>query len=98
MRTIAFLQPRVLTFGNGCQQDAVAYLQATPLKRIHIVGSPSLAHPIEDLSEQLRRARCTVTTQYSSRAEPTIRDFSAALDRARDAKRRKDAKRRSDAD
>jgi alcohol dehydrogenase class IV len=86
MRTIAFLQPRVLTFGNGCQQDAVAYLQATPLKKIHIVGSPSLAHPIEDLSEQLRRAGCTVTTQYSSRAEPTIRDFSAALDRARDAK------------
>jgi alcohol dehydrogenase len=66
-------------------KDAVTHLQSLPKKRIHVVGSPSLASTIAAMREQLVREGYTVTVDSPARAEPTIRDFYEALTTARAA-------------
>lgn len=83
MRPITFLQPRRLTFGNGCIRDCIAYTTSLEEPRVHIVSSPSMTGRVAALQATLDSSGCSVSTDLSIRVEPTIKIFEEALDRAR---------------
>lgn len=85
MRPITFHQPPRLTFGNGTIREALAYLQALPHRRIHLVSSPHRAHHIAELSQQLTSHGCIITTDLTTNREPTLAMFHEALTRAKAA-------------
>ncbi|HEV2578113.1 MAG TPA: iron-containing alcohol dehydrogenase [Acidobacteriaceae bacterium] len=85
MRSVTFLQPNRLTFGDGCLAEALTYLTALPSRRIQIVHSPSLAAVVDRMQEGLIIAGCSVTTNPVPAGEPTITAFNSALSHARAA-------------
>ncbi|HZQ44171.1 MAG TPA: iron-containing alcohol dehydrogenase [Acidobacteriaceae bacterium] len=84
-RSITFLQPNRLTFGNGCLAEALTYLAALASRRIQIVHSPSLTAVVDRMKEALFIAGCSVTTNPVPAGEPTISAFNSALAHARAA-------------
>jgi len=83
MRTITFLQPTRLVFGQGCLEDCVEYVALQAQRRVRVVSSRSMRRVAEELGSKLTAKGSTVTFDFSIDREPTLAMFAAALAEAR---------------
>jgi alcohol dehydrogenase len=85
MRTLTFLQPQRLVFGCGCVAECLDYLKSVAPAHLRILTSPALASVASSLRAELGRAGLSASVDTGIQGEPTIADFEATTERARQA-------------
>ncbi|MGQ9553679.1 MAG: iron-containing alcohol dehydrogenase [Anaerolineae bacterium] len=83
MRTITLLQPRRITFGNGCARNCVDDIRSLNLGRVFLVTSPPLLGHVGPIVAELRQGGIAVEVYSAVVGEPTIDTLSQALAAAR---------------
>ena len=83
MKAITLLQPKRITFGNGCAQTCVGDIQALGLRRVFMVTSPPVLGHAEPIAGALRQAGVSVDLYSAVSNEPTIDTLGEVLAEAR---------------
>jgi len=86
MRILTLLQPQRLVFGCGCVAECLAYLESLAPAHLYIVTSAALASVASSLQAELGRAGVSASVDTGIKGEPTIADFEAVTERARQSK------------
>ena len=85
MRTLTFYQPQRLVFGCGCLAECLEYLKALAPSHLRILTSSVLAPAATHIKDELARAGIVTSVDLAIPSEPTITDFEAATERAKEA-------------
>ena len=83
MKAITLLQPQKIVFGTGCIQTLVDDYQKLGLKRLFVLTAPPIRPLIDDALSQLQQAGIATEVYQDIVAEPTVNDFLAILEVAR---------------
>ena len=83
MKPITILQPQKIVFGTGCIQTFVEDYQKLGLKRLFTLTAPPIRPLIAEALDELQQAGVAVEVFDHILAEPTVSDFKAILERAR---------------
>ena len=83
IRKIALLQPRQIVFGRDCVRECVSYLGGSGAQRVFLVTGPRTRHLAAAITEQIRREALEVAIYDQIHREPSVGDFEAALQAAR---------------
>lgn len=84
MNTITILQPHKITFGTGCIDSFRSDVLNLGHKRLFAVVASCVADRTAPIFDQLREAGVEVEVCHDIKAEPTLNDFYAVLQKARD--------------
>ena len=83
MRPITLQQPQRIVFGTGCIHTFVEEYQRLGLRRLFVLTAPPIRPLIDQPLADLQAAGITVDVVQDIVAEPTLNDFNAILERAR---------------
>ena len=86
MKAITLLQPQKIVFGTGCIQTLVEDYKKMGLQRLFVLTAPPILPLIEEPLADLRQAGISIEICQNIVAEPTVNDFKAILERARQFK------------
>ena len=86
MKAITLLQPQKIVFGTGCIETFVEDYQKLGLQRLFVLTAPPIRPLIEEPLETLRKAGISIEIFQNILAEPTVNDFKAILEVAREFK------------
>ncbi len=86
MKAITLLQPQKIVFGTGCIETFVEEYKKLGLKRLFVLTAPPILPLIEEPLEELRKAGICIEIFQNILAEPTVNDFKAILEVAREFK------------
>ena len=86
MKAITLLQPQKIVFGTGCIETFVEDYQKLGLQRLYVLTAPPIRPLIEEPLETLRKAGISIEIFQNILAEPTVNDFKAILEVAREFK------------
>ena len=86
MKAITLLQPQKIVFGTGCIETFVEDYKKLGLQRLFVLTAPPIRPLIEEPLETLRKAGISIEIFQNILAEPTVNDFKAILEVAREFK------------
>ena len=86
MKAITLLQPQKIVFGTGCIETFTEDYQKLGLQRLFVLTAPPIRPLIEEPLEALRKAGISIEIFQNILAEPTVNDFKAILEVAREFK------------
>ena len=86
MKAITLLQPQKIVFGTGCIETFVEDYKKLGLQRLFVLTAPPIRPLIEEPLETLRKAGISIEISQNILAEPTVNDFKAILEVAREFK------------
>ena len=86
MKAITLLQPQKIVFGTGCIETVVEDYKKLGLQRLFVLTAPPIRPLIEEPLETLRKAGISIEIFQNILAEPTVNDFKAILEVAREFK------------
>ena len=86
MKAITLLQPQKIVFGTGCIETFVEDYKKLGLQRLFVLTAPPIRSLIEEPLETLRKAGISIEIFQNILAEPTVNDFKAILEVAREFK------------
>ena len=84
MKAITLLQPQKIVFGTGCIQTLVEDYKKLGYSRLFVLTAPPILPLIEEPLKELRNAGIQIEVFQNILAEPTVNDFKAILQVARD--------------
>ena len=84
MKAITLLQPQKIVFGTGCIQTFVEDYKKLGCQRLFVLTAPPIMPLIEAPMEELRKTGVSIEINQSLTAEPTVNDFKAILEVARE--------------
>jgi alcohol dehydrogenase class IV len=85
MRTIRFLQPKLLVYGSGCASECAQNLLAQGYRKVFLVTSSQIRHLADGLIAQLTAGGAETVVFEAIAAEPTISMFEETLKAADEA-------------
>ena len=86
MKAITLLQPQKIVFGTGCIETFTEDYLKLGLQRLFVLTAPPIRPLIEEPLEVLRKAGISIEIFQNILAEPTVNDFKAILEVAREFK------------
>ncbi len=86
MKAITLLQPQKIVFGTGCIETFTEDYQKLGLQRLFVLTAPPIRPLIEEPLEALHKAGISIEIFQNILAEPTVNDFKAILEVAREFK------------
>ena len=86
MKAITLLQPQKIVFGTGCIETFVEDYKKLGLLRLFVLTAPPIRPLIEEPLEKLRKEGVNIEIFQNILAEPTVNDFKAILEAAREFK------------
>ena len=86
MKAITLLQPQKIVFGTGCIETFTEDYLKLGLQRLFVLTAPPIRPLIEETLEVLRKAGISIEIFQNILAEPTVNDFKAILEVAREFK------------
>ena len=86
MKAITLLQPQKIVFGTGCIETFVEDYKKLGLQHLFVLTAPPIRPLIEEPLETLRKAGISIEIFQNILAEPTVNDFKAILEVAREFK------------
>ena len=84
MKAITLLQPQKIVFGTGCIQTFVEDYKKMGLRRLFVLTAPPIRPLIEESLADLKAAGFSIEVFQDIVAEPTVNDFKAILEVARE--------------
>ena len=86
MKAITLLQPQKIVFGTGCIETFTEDYKKMGLQRLMVLTAPPILPLIEEPLASLKAAGVSIEIFQNILAEPTVNDFKAILQVARDFK------------
>ena len=86
MKAITLLQPQKIVFGTGCIETFVEDYQKLGLQRLMVLTAPPILPLIEEPLAKLKEAGVSIEIFQNILAEPTVNDFKAIIEVAREFK------------
>ena len=86
MKAITLLQPQKIVFGTGCIETFSEDYKKMGLQRLMVLTAPPILPLIEEPLASLKAAGVSIEIFQNILAEPTVNDFKAILQVARDFK------------
>ena len=86
MKAITLLQPQKIVFGTGCIETFTEDYLKLGLQRLFVLTAPPIRPLIEEPLEVLHKAGISIEIFQNILAEPTVNDFKAILEVAREFK------------
>ena len=86
MKAITLLQPQKIVFGTGCIETFTEDYKKLGLQRLMVLTAPPILPLIEEPLASLKAAGASIEIFQNILAEPTVNDFKAILQVARDFK------------
>ncbi len=86
MKAITLLQPQKIVFGTGCIETFTEDYKKLGLQRLMVLTAPPILPLIEEPLASLKAAGVSIEIFQNILAEPTVNDFKAILQVARDFK------------
>ncbi len=86
MKAITLLQPQKIVFGTGCIETFMEDYKKMGLQRLMVLTAPPILPLIEEPLASLKAAGVSIEIFQNILAEPTVNDFKAILQVARDFK------------
>lgn len=86
MKAITLLQPQKIVFGTGCIDTFTEDFLKLGYQRLFVLTAPPVLPLIEVPLQKLREAGVSVKTCQNILAEPTVNDFKAIIEVAREFK------------
>ena len=86
MKAITLLQPQKIVFGTGCIETFTEDYKKMGLQRLMVLTAPPILPLIEEPLASLKAAGVSIEIFHNILAEPTVNDFKAILQVARDFK------------
>ena len=83
MKQITLLQPQKIVFGTGCIQTLVEDYKKLGYQRLFVLTAPPILPLIEPTLAALKAARTNIEVFDQIMAEPTLNDFNAIVEKAR---------------
>ncbi|MBP3849452.1 MAG: iron-containing alcohol dehydrogenase [Prevotella sp.] len=86
MKAITLLQPQKIVFGTGCIETFTEDYKKMGVQRLMVLTAPPILPLIEEPLASLKAAGVSIEIFQNILAEPTVNDFKAILQVARDFK------------
>ena len=86
MKAITLLQPQKIVFGTGCIETFTEDYKKMGFQRLMVLTAPPILPLIEETLANLKAAGASIEIFQNILAEPTVNDFKAILQVARDFK------------